>query len=107
VMKNYHKFDEKGNYYFESIKRPYFCNSLFFIKTEEWKKIISDRSLFRDGYDEVPLNLYKDNHDLNMCFARNGFCIHMAYNTIGPNKQKLVQDYYTKELNKIIEENGL
>ena len=66
----------------ECRKFPYFCNSIFFIKTSIWKSIISDRSLFRDAYDEVPFNLFKDNGKYSLAFIRNSNCIHPSYNTI-------------------------
>jgi hypothetical protein len=75
-------------------KFPYFCNSFYFIKTSIWKNIINDRSLYRDNYDEIPLNLYRERHDLNMSFVRNGFCLHMAYNTIGYDIQDAIESYY-------------
>lgn len=101
IISNFDKFHGKSNYYLETIKRPYFCNSFYFIKTNIWQEIINDNSLFKDSFDEVPLNLYKDKHDLKMCFVRNGFCIHMAYNTIGKN-QKMIENYYIEELKKNI-----
>lgn len=88
---------EKNEYKLDILKFPYFCNSFYFIKTETWQKIIEDISLFRDPYDEVPLNLYMEKNDLNMVFVRNGFCLHMAYNTINtPDRihQKEIEDYY-------------
>lgn len=100
IMNNYPKFESCQNYSLDFIKKPYFCNSFYFIKTDTWKKIINDNSLFRDSFDEVPLNLYKDDHDLNMVFVKNGFCIHMAYNTIG--EQKIIENYYIKKLSEII-----
>jgi len=100
IMSNYTKFEEKGEYKLDFMKRPYFCNSFYFIRTDVWKKIILDPSLFVDPYDEVPLNLYKDRHDLNMVFIRNGFCIHMAYNTIG--EQKLIERFYLTKLSELV-----
>jgi len=94
-----------NNYRLEKLKFPYFCNSFYFIKTDTWKKIINDKSLFRDPYDEVPLNLYMEKNNLNMVFIRNGFCLHMAYNTINtPHRiyQKEIEEYYKLNLiNKI------
>jgi hypothetical protein len=64
------------------VKRPYFCNSVFGIRTELWELIVHDKSLFRDEFDEVPMNLYMREHDLNLLFINNGFAIHPSYNTI-------------------------
>lgn len=96
IISKFDKFIENGNYYLEFVKKPYFCNSFYFIKTNTWKKIINDQSLFRDAFDEVPLNLYKDKNNLNMVFVRNGFSIHMAYNTI--SRQNEIQNYYIENL---------
>jgi len=100
VMKNFDKIDQKSNYELMFVKRPYFCNSFYFIKTQTWKNIIHDKSLICDGFDEVPLNMYKDRNNQDMVFVKNGFCIHMAYNTIGQG-QGIVQNYYMSELKKI------
>ena len=102
IIKNFSKFEMNNNYELMSVKRPYFCNSFYFIKTKTWEKINYDKSLICDGFDEVPLNMYKDRHNLNMIFVKNGFCIHMAYNTIGSHLQKVIQDYYITELEKLI-----
>lgn len=59
---------------------PYLCNSIYCIKTDTYKKIINDRSLFVDPFDEVPLNKYAWNNSMNHLFVRNGFAIHMYYN---------------------------
>jgi len=96
IINNKDKFFSKQEYDLEIVKRPYFCNSFYFIKTNVWKKIIEDASLFRDPFDEVPLNIYKDRYNLNMVFIKNGFCIHMAYNTIGQDKQKIIEELYDK-----------
>jgi hypothetical protein len=101
ICENPNKLMSINNYRLEKLKFPYFCNSFYFIKTDIWKKIISNESLFRDPYDEVPLNLYMENNDLNMIFVRNGFCLHMAYNTInkpGVNNQKEIEKHYMDNL---------
>jgi hypothetical protein len=95
ICNNKVKFLSKQDYYLEIIKRPYFCNSFYFIKTENWKNIINDTTLVCDGFDEVPLNQYKDRNNMDMVFVRNGFCIHMAYNTI--NEQRIVEDYFLQK----------
>lgn len=102
IMKNFSKFEAKENYDLMFVKRPYFCNSFFFIKTQIWKNIVNDKTLICDGFDEVPLNMYKDRHDLNMVFVKNGFCIHMAYNTIGYN-QEVIQNYFMLKIKEINE----
>ena len=94
VCNNPKKIIENSNFYIENFNFPYFCNSFFIIKTNTWKKIIHDKELYRDMFDEVPLNLYMEKNNLNMCFIRNGFCLHMAYNTIGSSGQKNIENYY-------------
>ena len=88
------KMVENSNFLIENFNFPYFCNSFFIIKTSTWKKIIYSKELYRDMFDEVPLNLYTEKNNLSMCFIRNGFCLHMAYNTIGIESQKNIERYY-------------
>lgn len=59
---------------------PYLCNSCFCIKTDIYKKIVEDRSLFVDSYEEVPLNKYCWKNSMNHLFVKNGFGIHIMYN---------------------------
>jgi hypothetical protein len=101
ICDNPSKLMDRNSYRLDIRKFPYFCNSFYLIRTEIWKKIIMDDSLFRDPYDEVPLNLYMQYNDLNMVFVRNGFCLHMAYNTINtPDRsyQKEIEEYYKTNL---------
>lgn len=98
ICNNIDKFLKLNDFKIEQRKFPYFCNSFFFIRTDTWKKIINDSSLYRDPFDEVPLNLYMELNNLHMVFIRNAFCIHMAYNTIGGHNQFLIENYYKKYL---------
>lgn len=59
---------------------PYLCNSIFCIKTEIYEKILYDSTLFVDAFEEVPLNKYCWNNNMNHIFVKNGFAIHMYYN---------------------------
>lgn len=59
---------------------PYLCNSIFAMKTDIYKNILSDTSLYVDPFDEVPLNKYAWNNNMNHLFVKNGFAIHMYYN---------------------------
>jgi len=59
---------------------PYLCNSIFCIKTETYKTIVNDNSLYVDGFEEVPLNKYAWKNNMNHLFIKNGFAIHMYYN---------------------------
>ena len=94
------KFLKTNNFRIEKHNRPYFCNNLFFTKTEHWKNIVNDKTLFVDAFDEVPYNKYKDRHNLNFGFVRNGFCIHPAYNTV-ESSDYIDRDYIDKFLNTI------
>jgi hypothetical protein len=82
VIENFDRFYEKRDYSLIKIKRPYFCNSFFIINTEKYLKIINDRSLYRDTYDEAPLNLYMKNNNLFLKIINQGFIVHPSYNTI-------------------------
>jgi hypothetical protein len=102
VCENSEKIISNCDFNIEQHKFPYFCNSFFLIKTSVWREIINNDELYRDMFDEVPLNLYMQKNDLSMCLIRNGFCIHMAYNTIGQLKQKDIENFfYNNLLNKI------
>lgn len=59
---------------------PYLCNSIFCIKTDTYQKILANKSLYVDNFDEVPLNKYAWNNNMNHLFVKNGFAIHMYYN---------------------------
>jgi len=76
---------------------PYLCDSTFAIRTDIYEKIVSDPSLFVDDFDEVPLNKYAWNHSMSHLFVKNGFGIHMYYNTIPNNRiyeQQFVQQFF-------------
>jgi hypothetical protein len=61
-------------------RSPYLCNSIFCIKTNVYKNIVQSNSLYVDGFEEVPLNKYAWNNNMNHLFVNNGFAIHMYYN---------------------------
>lgn len=73
---------DKQNYSIEVSDVVYFCNSVFVIRNSVWKNIINDRSLYRDAYDEVPFNLYKNIHGKKLAIIRNANSIHPSYNTV-------------------------
>lgn len=82
IEDNIDKFLEPRNYYVNNMTRPYFCNSFFAIRTDLWKKIIYDKSLFRDGFDEVAINNYRNKTGKNFLCIPNAFSIHTMYNTL-------------------------
>jgi len=59
---------------------PYFCNSFFGIRTEDWKTIVSRRDLFIDPYEEVPLNRYWKETGRNMLIDTGIPILHTMYN---------------------------
>jgi len=81
IIKNKNKFFENND---KSIiydnTSPYLCNSIYCIKSDTYKKILSDGSLFVDSFDEVPLNKYAWKNNMGHLFVKNGFAIHMYYN---------------------------
>lgn len=76
------KITQKQDYRIDPRNITYICNSVFVIRNDTWLKILSDSTLYRDAFDEVPINLYKDHHDLKVCFVRNANALHPGYNTI-------------------------
>jgi hypothetical protein len=59
---------------------PYFCNSFFGIRTEDWKTILSRRDLFVDPYEEVPLNRSWKETKRNMLIDTGIPILHTMYN---------------------------
>jgi SAM-dependent methyltransferase len=85
---NKHIMDNKDKFYFPkeplsiiyNDNSPYLCNSIFCIKTDTYRTVLYDHSLYEDLYDEMPLNKYAWNNSMNHLFVKNGFGIHMMYN---------------------------
>jgi len=76
---------------------PYFCNSIFCIKTDIYNKIVKTPEYFIDIYDEIPLNRYRDMYNLNIVFTKNGCAIHIIYNTIQKHFEKeraFIENYF-------------
>lgn len=80
IMNNFDKITDKQDYSIEEFTCPYYTNSVFFIKTEDWKKVILTPG--SDGFDEVPLNNFKNAFNKKTFYVKNGFSIHLTYNTI-------------------------
>ena len=81
IIKNKQRFLQNNELsIIENDKSPYLCNSIFCIKTEIYKTILLDKSLYVDSFDEVPLNKYAWKNNMNHLFVKNGFAIHMYYN---------------------------
>jgi hypothetical protein len=76
---------------------PYLCNSVFCIKTDTYKAILTDSSLYVDLFDEVPLNKYAWKNNMNHLFVKNGYAIHMYYNWTPnhmSNEQNFCRDFF-------------
>ena len=83
ILKYKHKIYEKQDYKMKITNTfPYFCNSIFLIKTKIYDKIVTDETLFVDAFDEVPVNKYCKLNKLNSIFIMNSFSIHPIYNSI-------------------------
>jgi hypothetical protein len=96
IINNKHKFyEDRQLSVIEDNISPYLCNSIFCIRTDIYEKIVGDRSLYVDDFEEVPLNKYAWNNSLTHLFVRNGFGIHMCYNTI-PNHISYEVDFCGK-----------
>jgi hypothetical protein len=67
---------------FEKIKDRYLCNNVFVIRYEVYQRIIRDKSLYIDDFDEVPLNRYREKNNLNICFLKDSLGVHIAYNMV-------------------------
>jgi hypothetical protein len=64
----------------DNSKYPYFCNNIFGIRTDDWKKLVSSKELYVDGFDEVPLNRYRALTNKNFVFDTGIPIIHTMYN---------------------------
>ncbi len=82
VLKHVDQFSQKHAFGIKQLVAPYFCNSFFAIKTALWKRIVEDKSLFRDAFDEVPINIYRQNIDGRFMFITKCFAVHTMYNTL-------------------------
>lgn len=58
LMDNFHKITDKQDYSIEEFTCPYYTNSVFLIKTEDWKRVVLTPG--SDGFDEVSLNNFKN-----------------------------------------------
>jgi hypothetical protein len=93
IIENKNKFFEKQNYRLETYEAPYFCNNLFFCRTEFWKESFK---LFSDGWDEGQLTLKMDLEKSSPLYIRNGLAIHMAYGMT--RGQQEIENYYIKNI---------
>jgi len=75
-------FVEARPYAMMADDHPYLCNNLFFIKTEKWRRIVQNSSLYVDSFDEVPLNRHKQRKGERWVIVDRSFGIHTLYNTV-------------------------
>ena len=88
-------YEDKKLSIIEDNVSPYLCNSIFCIKSDVYEKLVNDSSLYVDDFDEVPLNKYAWNNSMTHVFVKNGYGIHMCYNTI-PNNIAYEMDFCSK-----------
>jgi hypothetical protein len=80
IMDNFRNITDKQDYSIEEFTCPYYTNSVFLIKTEDWKRVVLTPG--SDGFDEVPFNNFKNAFNKKTFYVKNGFSIHLTYNTI-------------------------
>jgi hypothetical protein len=114
ILGNYQSFlKQPVSNDFISLDNRYFCNSFFCIQYERYQDIWSDKSLFVDPFDEVPINRYAALNHLNICFVEKSLAVHIIYNSVyGQNVligdqfcsgRKLEQYFLREYLNRICE----
>ena len=84
IINNVDQFIDNNDYEIFEVFAPYFTNSLFAIKTSEWRNILNNKDV--DSYDEIALNTYKKENNKKFLFIKNGFGLHPMYNTVFGNK---------------------
>jgi len=100
VIRNKSKFyEDRDLSIVRDKKSPYLCNSIFCIRTDIYDIVLSDKSLFVDSFDEVPLNKYAWKIGAAHLFVKNGFGLHMYYNTVPDNRtyeQEFCNSFFDK-----------
>ncbi len=80
IVNNFDKITSRQNYSIQEFNCPYYTNSVFVIKTDDWRKIVSMPAY--DAFDEVSLNVFKQIYNKKVFYVKNGFSLHLTYNTI-------------------------
>lgn len=103
ILDNYEEFT-KFKTYSEPVMldRPYFTNHTYLLRTSTWKNILKDKSLVKDDFDEVPLNLYRRKHNYKIAYLTECFGLHAAYSTIGKEDQNEVEQTLLRGLDEKI-----
>ena len=86
ILNNLSVITDNNDYSFTELDAPYFTNSLFLIKTDVWRVVINTPPM--DSFDEISLNNYKSITNKRIMFIKNGFGLHLLYNTIYGNKNR-------------------
>ena len=99
ILKYKNKIHEKQDFKIQLNKNfSYLCNSLFLINADNYEKLVNNPALYVDPFDEVPVNKFRQIHNLNGIFIRNSFSIHPFYNTI-PNHDICEKQFYDNFFN--------
>lgn len=80
IVDNFDKITDKQDYSIEEFNRPYYTNSVFLVKTKDWKSFLNISG--GDAFDEVAFNSFKNTFNKKTFYIKNGFSIHLTYNTI-------------------------
>jgi hypothetical protein len=62
---------------------PYYCNTCFAIRRQEYKTIIEDKSLKRDAFEEIPFNLYRRQHNKDIVFLTDAWMMNFYFRSVG------------------------
>ena len=78
--------------------RPYLCNTMFLIRTSDWKEAFLNFS--RDPYDEVSINIFREHYGKSYYILKNSNVIHPYYN-IFDDSMELSNQFYKKFVDSI------
>eukprot|EP00928_Gymnodinium_smaydae_P022087 TRINITY_DN18661_c0_g4_i1.p2 TRINITY_DN18661_c0_g4~~TRINITY_DN18661_c0_g4_i1.p2 ORF type:complete len:413 (+),score=81.09 TRINITY_DN18661_c0_g4_i1:58-1239(+) len=59
---------------------PYFCNSAWLARSDDYARILRSDHLFRDHCDEVPMSLWMRREKRRLCVVPGALALHPAYN---------------------------
>lgn len=111
ILKNLNALNSKNDYSIEQFFEPYYTTSTFVIKTQDWRNLLSIKSY--DSYDEIQLNIYRQQNNKKFLYVKNGYAIHTFYNTMYGNKNiwnigmENGQEYENEFTSLIVKEMGL
>ena len=90
VTNDISSFLKKRDYSIDKRWRPYLCNDTCMARTDVYRDI-QDTNEFMP-YDEIPLNLYRQEKDLRFGFIRNGLALHTMYGYVSTGYECHIQD---------------